>query len=254
MLGILFLFQAGIVAFIEIAHLYLPKLMVMYTAGILVLYHIFVLFRMMGYILYQNHEKLEHGGVKKDDEPIQEKSNDPELQIINQCLKEGQHEKAIEIFTDIVKAQPENISIRDKYQKILLQFKKEKLLFEHTRGFLKELVKQHQNAKALDYFAQVVQQYPHYHMKDVDITAELVKTAQLLKREKLIVPLTNQLHVSNGTNPQIVPLYLLMADSLFYFHANKQAAIEILQFLLIKYSSHPKKVEIKKKLDLFLSE
>src|SRR5690606_18397866 len=222
-----------------------------------VLYSLFVTFRIMGHILYQYHEILEHEGIIVDDEDkaaIENQHKETEMLIVENALRQGQLDKAIELLKDMVKAQPDSIRIREKYQKLLLQYKKKDELFEHTRSYLKELVKQKKNAKALDGFIDIISLYPDFQMKDVDVAAELVKMSQLIKKDKYIIPLTNKLHVYNATNPNILPLYLLLADSLFYIQSNKSAAVEILQFLLIKYPTHPKRMEVKSKLDLFVNQ
>jgi tetratricopeptide (TPR) repeat protein len=205
-------------------------------------YFALITYHMMGYAIYQYHEKL---GVYADVsfEEAEAKLSpgkvaDPVLAKLGSLVANGQQEEAIELLREELRTRWENNDLHERYQKLLMASGKQAAALNHGREFINKLVTEKRLFQALDLCEQCLKIDPEFLQQDASHVYELATAANMGKRQHLAIDLMRRFDRRYPDHPHIPSVYLLSAKILSeHFNMNKEA-MQILQGLQAKFPDH----------------
>lgn len=210
-------------------------------------YFTIAMFSMMGYALYQYHEKFGFGRVIEVNlaaEGIDIKASginqDSFLNEIHILVTEGLMEEALKRLKQQLKTAGQNLVYRDKYHSLLKLANNAKGMTEHTTDYMNLLLNQAKvnKGKLINIYTDCLKLNPDYFYPDAKVTVDLAKTAQELFRHADALSLLNKF-AQNYPNSDQMPYAYFIAAQLLVDHKQQEAqAKKILSSLLTKYPEH----------------
>ncbi len=210
-------------------------------------YFSIVIFSMMGYALYQFHEKLGIDWVVEvnlEAEGIDVKASginsDPFLNEIQILLAEGLMDEAIKRLGTQLKAMSQSLVYHDKYHYLLKLANAKERMAEHTSEYMRVLLNQPKvnKGKLVDVYADCLKINPDYFYPDARVTVDLAKTAQELFKYNDALLLLNKFGQNYPNSEQMPYAYFIAAQLLVDHKQDEAQAKKILQGLLKKYPGH----------------
>lgn len=138
------------------------------------LYFLYVMFAMMGYVLYQYHwelgvhvERLHDEGVAAPVDAIGD--------VIAERIASGDVEAALEAAREQHQSAPEDIKVQERYHKLLLMAGKTDHVLEHGRRYLSLLLQKKQLDQAMTLHRRLLEVEPGFKPVSPD---EILKLAQ----------------------------------------------------------------------------
>ena len=210
-------------------------------------YFMVAMFSMMGYALYQYHEKFGFEGVAEAnlaEEGVDIKasgiSQDPFLNEIHILLSEGLFDEAGIRLKKRLITHSANLQYHDKYHNLLKITQNQKELSEHTASYMKLLYGQERVNKALliTVYAECIKANPDFFYPDAAKTVDLAKTAQELHRYQDALTILANFSKHYPGHEQIPYAYIIVAQLLSEQRQQDEQAKKILLSLLAKYPDH----------------
>ena len=205
-------------------------------------YFALITYHMMGYAIYQYHEKLGvHADVSFEEAEAKlspGKVADPVLAKLGSLVANGQQDEAIELLREELRTRWENNDLHERYHKLLMASGKQAAALNHGREFINKLVTEKRFFQALDLCEQCLKIDPEFLQQDSNHVYELATAANMGKRQNLAIDLMRRFDRRYPDHPHIPSVYLLSAKILSeHFHMNKEA-MQILQGLQAKFPDH----------------
>ena len=205
-------------------------------------YFALITYHMMGYAIYQYHEKLGvHADVSFEEAEAKlspGKVADPVLAKLGSLVANGQQDEAIELLREELRTRWENNDLHERYQKLLMASGKQAAALNHGREFINKLVTEKRLFQALDLCEQCLKIDPEFLQQDSNHVYELAAAANMGKRQHLAIDLMRRFDRRYPDHPHIPSVYLLSAKILSeHFQMNKEA-MQILQGLQAKFPEH----------------
>jgi tetratricopeptide (TPR) repeat protein len=205
-------------------------------------YFALITYHMMGYAIYQYHEKLGvHADVSFEEAEAKlspGKAVDPVLTKLNSLIADGQQEEAVELLREELRTRWENNDLHERYHKLLFAVGKQTPALNHAREFIDKLVTEKKLFRAMDLCEQCLKIDPEFQLQNSNHVHELASAASIGKRQKLAIALMRRFDRRYPDHPHIPSVYLLSAQILSqHFQMNKEA-IQILGALQTKFPGH----------------
>ncbi len=221
------------------------------------MYFLLGIFNMLGYVLYQYHEKIGFG-VAVDIASSQIDYNDtstfklrePAMVDVEILVQEGNYKKAINSLESKIKLEPSDMHARGYYQKLLHVLGETDAARKHCANFVERLLAEKKITQAMNIFSAC-------HKEDSDVT--LTKPAQRLElaslyvnnaKYRLAMHLLNNLHKDHPSYSEIPRAYLLVAKMITDQFNQDAKAINILHFVLANYPQNKGIAEVRKYLNV----
>jgi tetratricopeptide (TPR) repeat protein len=210
-------------------------------------YFLIAIFSMLGYALYQYHEKLGFRRVIEvnlAEEGIDIKASginqDPFLNEIHILVAEGLIEEAIKRFKKLFAQGEQPLNYHDKYHTLLKLANNTEQLVQHTTEYMTLLLRQPKVNKGtlIGLCADCIKIAPDYFYPDAKVTVDLAKTAFELFRYNDATILLNKFAQNYPNSDQIPYAYFIAAQVLVDYKQQEAQAKKILQSLLVKYPNH----------------
>ncbi len=197
-------------------------------------YLVFVMFQMMGYVIYQYHEKL---GYKVDidfDETHESKTNekgvmDNEIQEINILVHEGKLEEAKTRLMEKVKKSPGNMQLHDYLHNMLLKLGEYELLSRHGNQYATELIKKEKILQAAQVCENCARNDKTFKISDPYHSITIAEMAVSQGLFKAAVQLLNGFDKRFPSNPNMDKVALLLAKAVCEGMGKDKMAKKILE-------------------------
>jgi len=206
------------------------------------MFFVISIFNMLGYVLYQYHERVGFGVDVAVSSSLDEKQNDgkfilrtPAMVDIEILVQEGHYKKAFKKLEKLISSQPSDMHARTYYQKLLHLLGDVEGAREHCANFVGRLMAEKKLSQAMNVFIAC-------NKEDSDVT--LSKPQQRLEmanalinngKHRLAMHLLNNLHKDHPTYSEIPEAYLLVATIMSDQFNQDDKAINILKFVLERY-------------------
>lgn len=211
-------------------------------------YFTLVMFVLMGYFVYQYHERLGYEVEVEPEELDSEKSRQakvhPLLGDIEVLIKEGRTEQALDTLRDRVIQYPMDLALRDRFHRLLKMSGDSKRLVGHGAEYIGMLLNSTDSAKATQVYKDVKQADPDFRLDSPDQACPLAEVMFRVGEYKSLVAMVSGFHKSYPGHKDIPELYLLAARALSDGLNMDAKALPILQYLLKTYPDHPLKPTI----------
>lgn len=216
-------------------------------------YFALITYHMMGYAIYQYHEKLGvHADVSFEEAEAKlspGKAVDPALTKLNSLIANGQQEEAIDLLREELRVRWENNDLHGRYHKLLMAAGKQAAALNHAREFIDKLVTEKRLFQAFDLCEQCLKIDPEFQLQNSNHVHELASAANIGKRQDLALGLMRRFDRRYPGHPHIPSVYLLSAQILSEHYRMNNEAKQILHALQIKFPDHALANEARKYLD-----
>ena len=230
---------------------YLPTSIYVPVGNFIIMYFVLVLFNMMGYVIYQYHEKL---GYSIEREYSESESwpheTEPELRKIEILFNEGKLNEARNRLIEMIQEHPGNLQYRERLHRLVQKIGDLEGLRKYSADYLVRLVLDDRPSEA-------IRVYSECYKLDKDFKfgngRQRYLMAQLLIKNgqsRAALNLLTNLHIEFPGYDGIPDAYLLVARILCESFNEDEKARQILEFLLDKYPSHPRIPKVKEYMNV----
>lgn len=208
----------------------------------LVTYFTFVLYTMLGYVLYEYQNELgfnsEAEGVELDRQAFEKARAMGEATVLIQDGRLDQAREALRRALDIAR---DDIELHLHYHKLLLLLDEPESLANHGNYFVDLCFRQKVQSRAVSVVLDVQKKIPSFTLDNTAHALALAKLLQLQGQHRAIVPLFRDLHKRRPLDVKIPEAYLLMAQTLFEYYGNESKTRQLVDFVLAKYPNCPER-------------
>lgn len=222
--------------------------------GFVEFYFTLIIYHMMGYAVYQYHEKLGlHAAVSFEDAQAKQstgKTVDPIYAKLGALLAEGHHDEAIDLLREELRTRWESNELHERYQKLLFASGKQIPAMQHAREFINKLVNEKRMFQALDLCEQWLKLDPAFHLQDSFHVHVLATAARMAGRYRLALDLMRGFDRRYLQHEHIPSIYFLSAQILSENFQRNQEATLILQAVQNKFPEHALAAEARQYLQV----
>ena len=204
------------------------------------MYFTLIVFNMLGYVLYQNHEAL---GLEVEILPgSKNRGNkaaaDPESERIAQLVAEGNIDQALEIAYEAQRLDAENTQAQERYNKLLHLAGKDDRLRNHCDKLIPLLLRKEQNRNALDAWKRCRERHADYRAENANVVLQLAEAARSQREPKLAMEILNGFDKAFRNSPLLPDVYYLCAQILSEDLGKDELAERFLATLCNRYPQH----------------
>lgn len=165
-----------------------PKALIAPVLMFVVVYFSWVTASMIGYVMFQNHQKLDIDLVKEPEEIVagagKGRPESPEARLARErdaevasLVREGQVREAYDLAYDWQRVNPDSLAEQRRYHRVLLLTDKKDTLVWFTQKYLQKLLKERKGPEALQAHAATLAKAPDLVLESADLTLELAQLA-----------------------------------------------------------------------------
>lgn len=232
-------------AFVEnIAYEYISPFVVKPVLVFIQGYFTIAMYSVLGYIIYQYHEKLGFDEVKESDEtrnPVAVGlSTDPFFNEVTILIKEGMQDEAIKRLRQKI-SDTNKLEYFKKLHQLLLLTGRVKEFMEYEEKYIKKITQDKSRSKdkrsqeILAIYRACIEAKPGYYYPEQNVTYKVGKFAYEHFYYDDVLLIFNHFHQNFPQSPNIPNAYLLVAKVMTEHKQKDQEARQILNFLVQKY-------------------
>jgi tetratricopeptide (TPR) repeat protein len=207
------------------------------------IYFAWVMYAMMGYVLYQYHDDI---GYEVAEDGVEQDENTAVLAKFHHLVEMENYTEAQLELRDIVLADPDNIDLRMKFHKIVKMAGDNKQLAIHGTGLIKRLIEKRKWIDAVNVYLDCIKVDPDFKPESDTHYLPLAEEMRRMSLYKQAIKLSNGFHQRYPKSDQIPHLYLLVAKIFIEDLSLDDKAKPILSLLQKKYSRHEIAPEVKR--------
>jgi tetratricopeptide (TPR) repeat protein len=207
------------------------------------LYFGLVMFNMIGYVLYQYHDRL---GLDVNQPRELRRPEDKER--IAQLLDENRVEDALGIAYEAQRRNPDDLEAHDRYHRLLLLANKNDQALSHAQRFIPLLLRQQRSARALEARAACRGIKSDFRLERAADQLELARGAATHRDDRAVMQLLLQFDRHYPDCAEIAGAWLLQAKTMTDRIKQDQPAMQLLRLLIRKYPQAPEAQEAKQYL------
>jgi hypothetical protein len=178
-------------------------------------YYIIVMFNIMGYMIFQNQEKLGFTARESHGVSIKGRSEDERLQChLQVLLKDGRFEEMIDTYEKAILKNPENKSLAEDCFKLLIAIHNNDYLHSFASFYLELLIKNKHFDQLCGVYKRITLIIPEYLPDTAEIRHTLANAMHERGDFKVAVKLLNGLHQAFPEYKETGKAYALMAECL----------------------------------------
>jgi hypothetical protein len=243
----LMLLEGGDIAVFEVLGAVIPDFIEIPVATFFSMYFMLVMYNMMGYVVYQYHEKLGYSVDKTFDKNAAESQagskTGPTLSLRDQqiadLVQSGDITAAIDVLKEDMRYNRNDIGDNQKLHKLFLALGDNDKTIAHAQQLISWLLEANQNTAALDIFMRMRGIDPGFNpgsgKADADAMLPLAQAAKMKRNAALAMEFIKGFDKKYPGHRDIPAVYFLAAQLLSEFHRDDKQAIRILQTLLARY-------------------
>lgn len=220
------------------------------------MYFILIMFNMMGYVIYQYHEKLGYSIEAEEFEGDSKRSvvtdqvSDPKLRQFEILMKEGKVDDVVQKLELHVKNSPSDYDAREMYHKLLKLKSDKQRVIRHGADYISRLLLENKSVQAIQIFVDCHSVYPGFKLQKANQRYEMAKLLRKNQQSALALSLLNNLHKDHPNYEGLPEAYLFASQIMCEHFGEDVKAKKILNFLLNKYPDHILSQKIKDYLQM----
>ncbi len=228
---------------------YLPASIYMPVGNFIIMFFALIMFDMMGYVLYQYHEKLgyqiQHEYSEPGDTTSWPHETEPALRKIEILFHEGKLDEAQARLVKMILEHPGNMQYRERLHRLMLARRDLPGLRDYSADYITRLMLENRPSEALRVFTDCYKLDNEFKFGN---GRQRYAMAQLLSKNgqaRSALNLLTNLHVDFPGYEGIPDAYMLVAKILCESFNEDKKARQILEFLQNKYPQHPRIPQVK---------
>lgn len=217
----------------------LPLLAPLSTA--ITVYFFFVLYTMLGYVLFEYQNELGFDSGLDDDEEMDTQAFEKakamgEAAVLIQDGKLDKARKSLRKALDLVK---DDADLHMHYHKLLMLLNDDESLANHTNYLMALLKRQKALGRGVPVVLDVQKRLPGFKLDDTGIALELAQLLKMQGKYKAVVKLFLNLHKSHPQDPLVPEAYLMVANIFFEYMGDDAKALALADFVMARYPKSP---------------
>jgi len=205
------------------------------------IYFAWVMYGMMGYVLYQHHQNIGYD-LAEDASELNEQTI--ALAGFNQLVADEDYKGAQAALKQIIIQDPDNLELRKQFHKIVKMSGHDKQLTMHALTFIGRLITAKQLVDAVNVYLDCIKVDGDFRPENQTDYLPLVEEMRRMRLYKLAVELSSGFHQRFPQSEYIPQLYLLVSKILIEDLSQNAKAKAILSFLKKTYNDHEIEVEV----------
>jgi len=225
--------------------------------ALIVMYFLLCIFNMLGYILYQYHEKIGFGvdidiasNLINYNDTGAFKLRESTMVDAEILVQEGHYQDALKSLESKIKLEPSDMHARSYYQKLLHVLNKVDDARNHCSAFVGRLLAEKKITQAMNVFSACYKEDPEVTLDKPSQRYELAKLFIGNGKYRIAMHLLNNLHKEHPSYEDIPNAYLLVAKMMTDQFNQDSKAINILRFVLENYPQNKGIEEVKEYLKI----
>ena len=208
-------------------------------------YGLWVMMAVTGYALFQFQKPLHFEVLgKKNKKRVVNRKLDNQAARLEVYLKEGLYDRAAALMKVVAEKQKKNPEIQERYYQLLVFMQdKEQIPYQAT-SYLEALLETGQHSLALQVLIKLQFLIPDFRPQTPDMCFELAKACAEQKDYPRAVSLLRDMHKDSPHYANLPEAYLLLAKLLYDKMNEKHDALEILEYLVLRFKKHPRHPQI----------
>jgi len=212
------------------------------TSSLISMFFLLSIFNMLGYVLYQYHEKIGFGvdveisSSQRSNEEIGEfELRMPTMVNIEILVQEGEYKKAKLKLEERIASEPSDMHARAYYQKLLHLLGNSAEARVHCAAFVGRLLAEKKMTQAMKVFSACYKEDSEATLTKPNERIELAHLYNSSGEYRLAMHLLNNLHKDHPSYSEIPEAYLLAAKIMSDKLNQHEKAIKTLNFVITKY-------------------
>lgn len=222
----------------------IPKALLGLVGGFVGAYFTIVMFRLMGYALYQYHEVLglsvdvdfdRQGAASGQSDPLKQRAAESAA-----LLKEGRYDEAIALAQAEVNDQPGDFAAHQRLHRLLIAVPgQEQALLAHAKNWLQSLLSSGKSHQAVEVIEVIWQHQPDFRPASGGFILPLAEACFALRRYANAERLIKGFDRRFPAHADIAAIYLLGARLLIEHQRDEAQARRVLDALRLHYPDSP---------------
>lgn len=204
-------------------------------------YFAWVMYAMMGYVLYQHHKVI---GYELLEDELEHDEQSVALAGFNKLVANENYSEAEAVLKSIILQDPDNLELRKKFHKIVKMSGHDKQLTMHALTLIRRLIDAKQLVDAVNVYLDSIKIDTEFLPDSPDDYLPLVEEMRRMRLYKEAIALSNGFHQRYPQSQHIPQLYLLVSKIFVDDLAQHDRAKPILSFLKKKYMGHAIELEV----------
>lgn len=205
------------------------------------IYFAWVMYAMMGYVLYQHHEDI---GYDLPEDSAEHDEQTVALTGFEKLVAEEDYRGAQAALKEIILQDPDNLDLRKKFHKIVKMSGHDKQLTMHAITLIGRLLDAKQLVEAVNVYLDCIKVDADFKPENHTHYLPLVEEMRRRRLYKEAVALSNGFHKQYPQSEFIPHLYLLVSKIFIDDLSQNDKAKTILAFLKQKYIGHEIQIEV----------
>ena len=219
-----------------------------------IMYFMLIIFRMMGYTLYQYHEELgisidveanEHPQHADKKHSHTEASISPHLRAVEILIQEGKIDEAVPQLQAAIKELPSDLEARERMLKLSRLTGDKALHLIQGRDYISYLFHEQKQGPAADVFLACNDYDPDFKPANAIERLEIAKLLKINGNGKRALTILNGMHQEFPSFDGVPQAYLMVAQLMCEYFSEDGKAKQILTFILNNYPGHALETEVK---------
>ncbi len=226
----------------------LPARFLFAAINFISMYFVLIMYSMMGYVLYQYHEALGFSieeEYQEDQGKYKKETGDPRFRHIDILIQEGKVAEAEERLIRTIKDSPGELEPREKLHRLYIVTRNQAGLQQHSADYVTRLLHMNKPSEAMRIYLEAYHITPEIKLNGAKERHELAGLLKSNGQSRVALSLLNNLHQEYPSYEGIPGAYLLVAEIMFEYFSEERKALQILDFVLKKYTGHPLQGKIK---------
>ena len=223
----------------------LPDILLMPLLVAISVYFTFVLYTMLGYVLFEyQHELGFESAVDEDPLTPEEFEKAKALGEVAVLIKEGDYIRARTSLRKALDVVRDDMELHQSYHKLLMLLDDDSALTNHAQFFIELAQRKNMLSKAVPVVLDVQTRVPGFQLDNTKLALDLARLLQQQGKHRAVVRLFHNLHKTKGDDPHLPAAYLVVAK-IFHEYVNDDAkAKALVEFVLKKYPHAAQKAQL----------
>ncbi len=211
------------------------------------MYFFLVMYNMMGYVVYQYHEKLGYGIDKSFEENDTTKKIDPNMSPVDRAIAErvaeGDIAGAIAALQDDMRYERNDIAKNQKLHKLFLTLGEADKTLPHAEHLLGLLANAKQAEPAYDLLLKIIALKADFSLPYAALVLPLAEIAVKRRNAAFALALLGGFPKKHPNHADVPAVFLLGAKILAEHKNDEKQAIDILRALILRFPDSPPAAE-----------
>jgi len=221
----------------------LPESMLLPVFAVLMVYFTFVLYVMLGYVLFEYQSELGFDAEPDTDSDMDQRQFDKARSLgeATVLMRDGKYTEARSCLRRALDLVRDDLELHEHYHKLLMLLDDDEALANHGDYLIELYQRANQLAKGAPIVLDVQSRVPGFQLSDTRRALELASVLQLQGQHRAVIRLFHNMHKTRPREPLIPAAYLKVAKIFFEHLDQDDKALAIARFILKRYPDCPER-------------